>query len=709
MHDLLTPDRLRRQTQPADTLLLWLPVFLMTGMGIYFALPREPATPLLVGLFVMAVVIALITARWRASSVWRWGISFAMAVTAGLVLAQLRTFQLSTPLLTDRIWSTTVTGNIVSAERASSGWRLVLANAAIGTDTNKNYTLRLSVRKKGGAYHMGGILKAQAGLMPPSPPFVPGMFDFQRHAFFQGISGYGYVMRVLSYTPPQEKRGLSLLERYREYLSTQAYTVLQQPEAGIVTALLNGQRAGIANKTTSLLQTSGLQHIISISGLHVGLMAGVVFYFVRLLLALNMRIALTWPIKKIAALAAIIAIVSYMFIVGLSPPTVRSVIMTGIVLFAVIVDREAINLRLVAIAALVILVLQPESVLDIGFQLSFSAVAGLVAFFQMTQSFWQHQNWQASVFMKLARVTLMTMTTALIATAATAPLTMAHFQTIPLLSVVANLLATPPVTFLIMPGTFLAYLFSPLPWLLVYPIKLMGWGTTLLLRVSDFVAALPVAVWRASAPPFMAVTFIMLGCYALLVGKGRTRLIGMVPMVIGIIWWGTTMPADMWLSSDRVIAIKNDLSDTLYIEGRAYGFQKKLLQQHAGVSKVVPLPCQSDICDQMIGKQSVRLVRTVEALPQACADKDTLIVTRYYLDQTCKGALILDRHVLDQQGGIAVWLQNKPPRMAFVRARGADRPWQQRPVLTNRWKFRKKAPSINQENKGLDHGETTDR
>lgn len=450
-----------REAQPADVLILWLPVFLMMGMDLYFALPREPATPFLLGLLMGVCACIAVTRRWRDTQLWRWGAAIALRITLGLSLAQFRTFQLATPLLTENMWGVHVAGTIQSAERAGAGWRVVLKDTVLNGKTDKKYTLRLSIRKRGGDYSIGGKLEANAGLMPASPPFVPGMFDFQRHAYFNNIGGYGYVTRVLSYVPPQDKAEEFFLERYREWLSGKVYNVLAQPEAGIVTALLNGQRAGISQATTNSLQASGLQHIISISGLHVGLMAGVVFYFVRLLLACSMTLALRLPIKKIAAMVAMVAIILYMFIVGLSPPTVRSVIMTSIVLLAIIVDREAINLRIVAIAAILILVWQPESVLDIGFQLSFAAVVGLVAFFQATQSFWRHETWQSSILMKIMRVFLMTIATSLIATFATAPLTLVHFQKIPVLSMLANILATPAITFLIMPGTFLAYLLTP--------------------------------------------------------------------------------------------------------------------------------------------------------------------------------------------------------------------------------------------------------
>ena len=687
MDNLLSPDPASREAQPGDVLILWLPAVLMAGMGLYFALPREPATPLLIALFGGAALIAYVARQWRETQIWRWGAAFLLSVTLGLVLAQGRTFYLNTPLLIENLWNVEVSGTIQSAERAGAGWRVVLTDAVIDHHDTPTYTLRLTVRQKGNQFAIGGTLVVRASLMAPRAPFIPGMFDFQRHAYFDGISGYGYATRVLSYTPPQQQPSYSALEHYREWLSAKVYETLRQPEAGIVTALLNGQRAGISRPTTNLLQISGLQHIISISGLHVGLMAGVVFYIVRLLLACSMTLALRWPIKKIAAIAALIAIVFYMFIVGLSPPTVRSVIMTGIVLLAILVDREAINLRLVAIAALLILVAQPESVLDIGFQLSFAAVVGLVAFFQATRDFWKHSVWQSSFVLKGLRVLLLSIVTSLIATLATAPLTLAHFQKIPVLSMLSNVLATPLVAFLIMPGTFLAYLLTPFAVLAQWPIKMMGWGVTGLLQISEVVARMPAALWQTAAPPFFVVTLMMVVTYFIIIAKGRQRWWGLVPLVIAVAGFMRAIPPDLMLTQDRVLLIADRPNNTLYSEGRMDRFQKTLLLQHLNLDKVEPLSCEGDVCDKMIAQHKVRIVRTVPGLEQACPGAPEILVTRYYLDRACPGVRVLDRHALDKNGGAALWLGGEV-RLKTVRSSNTNRPWQvsriSTPVAYNR-------------------------
>ncbi len=177
MQGLLSPEPIMREAQPADVLILWLPVFLMAGMGAYFALSREPAAVLLFSAFGAAVAGTALTWRLHETLLWRWCAALALGVTLGLVLAQLRTQHLATQLLAERVWSATVSGTIQSAERAGSGWRVVLQDAIVNNDKGKKYNLRLSLRRKGASYDMGGKLTARASLMPPSAPFIPGMLS----------------------------------------------------------------------------------------------------------------------------------------------------------------------------------------------------------------------------------------------------------------------------------------------------------------------------------------------------------------------------------------------------------------------------------------------------------------------------------------------------------------------------------------------------
>lgn len=653
---------IEKDPQPADRLVLWLPVFMCAGIGTYFLLPFEPSLSWVAGIFaaaLLAVVTVFLTVeKWRDAIVWHWFSAFILMFIGSFLLIQMHTRhqEQTHHLLEYSVWNKPIHGMISSFERVGTGWRVVLADASV--DGGKTpYTLRLTIRKKGFIPEEGGMLTVKGSVMAPSSPLVPNSFDFRRHAFYRGISGYGYATQILSYDAPAQDYGKNRLEEYRDWLTERVYAVLQQPEAGIVTALLNGQRAGIAKKSTAVLQQSGLQHVISISGLHVSLLAITIFFSTRLLMACSMRLAASWPIKKIAAFFALIGIVFYLLIVGNSPPTLRAVLVTGAALCAVMLDREAIQMRVVALAAMAILLIQPDSLVDIGFQMSFAAVIGLVAFYQYTRGFWTHEFWKRNIVFKILLLGVGTIATSIVATIVTAPLVLMYFQQVPLLSMLANIMAAPAITFLVMPGTFLAYLFTPFPVIGDVAIHIMGLGVENMMDVAHFVAGLPSSVWRIPSLPLVTVILTMLSMWILVTFAGKGRYIAafclMIACVVGVLH---RMP-DLYLTSDRTVLYPDPESNGLYVDGRLQKFNRDMMLQWTSKEKAHGFPCASDICELDIKGKKIRFIRTVAALEQACDAPADLLVTRYYLDRKCSGTTVLDRHMVRRNGGYAVFIR----------------------------------------------------
>lgn len=689
---LFEDDLKKRDPQPADVLVLWLPVFMCCGIGTYFLLPFEPS--LRAVLFVSLALCICMAGFWRYRdwAIWRWVAGFVTMFCGGILLIQVHSMAQAehVRLLNYSVWNKEITGRIGGFERVGTGWRVVMEDAAIENGM-PHYTLRLTVRKKDFMPQEGALLTVKGSVMAPSEPMVPHSFDFRRHAFYRGISGYGYATQVLSFTPPPKDYHADRLEHYRDWLTERVYTVLQQPDAGIVTALLNGQRAGITKKSTAVLQQSGLQHVISISGLHVSLMAITVFFAVRLLLALNMRVALYLPTKKIAAFCALIGIVFYLLIVGNTPPTLRAVLVTGAALCAVMLDREPIQMRVVALAALAILLVQPESLVDIGFQMSFAAVIGLVAFYQFTREFWTHGFWKGNIILRLLLLGLGTVATSIVATIVTAPLVLMYFQQVPLLSMLANVLSAPAITFLVMPGTFLAYLLTPFPVLGDLSIHMMGLGVNIMMDVAHFVAALPSSVWRVPSLPLMIVIMMMTGLFMMMTLPRLGRYGGAALIVLALCCLPFQSRPDLYLTTDRVILYPDKANGVLYTEGRLAKFNRDMMLQWTAMKKVAPLPCDEAICDVTIKEKNIRFVRSVETLPQACEKKNErqplVLLTRYFLDQSCDGIYVIDRHSLNRHGGYAVFLDKDDIRVETVHPRSGKRRIWNRPVWNAKiWK-----------------------
>ena len=325
----------------------------------------------------------------------------------------------------------------------------------------------------------------------------------------------------------------------REGINKRIAAALPPEEATVAQALITGERAQIPRETNTSLQVSGLAHILSISGLHMSLAAGGMFWLVRALLALSPTLALNYPIKKWAAGAAVVGGFLYMLLAGSGSATQRSYIMVAIMLFAILVDRSAISLRNLAVAAIIILVLQPESAVEASFQMSFMAVMGLASFFE----WWNNQGegpcggkpWHYQPLEPWSCVAVAaSLLTSLIAGSLSAIPATFHFGRVAPYGVLANGLAIPVVSLIVMPMALLSVLAMPFG-LEAWPLAAMGFGVSQVLAISDWVASLPAA--RHMLPQISAASAMLLALGAGVICLARLKLkaVGVAIMAAGLL------------------------------------------------------------------------------------------------------------------------------------------------------------------------------
>jgi competence protein ComEC len=526
-------------------------------------------------------------------------------------------------------------------------------------DPHSRYRVRVAIRHADYTPVIGSTITVKASLIPPSPSLLPGMFNFKRHAHFQRLSAYGYSMSPVTVVEDAQKTWPSLLERYRQYLAERVALLMQdmdfephQSIVGLTMALLNGQRAGIDKISSAHMQRSGLQHLISISGYHVSLMAGIIFFAVRFLLALSMQITLRYPIKKIAAMVALIGIILYMCVVGFTAPTVRSVIMSGVVLLAVMMDREAITVRMVALSALLILVIQPKSLITPGFQMSFAAVAALVVFYQKTQIWWLHSFWRSNIITRLLFILAGSVGTTMVATIATAPFAVYHFQQLPMLSVIANMLVTPVMGLIVMPASILVYLTIMFDGAGHLALLYMGYGVEKTLEIAALVSQSDYALWRMRGLETAHVVAMTLGGIWLMVMPKKWAWAGLIPVMVAMVCaMFTPQPVLALLpTAKRTIIYAPKQGDVIYHEGKLDKFSKELLLQFLVKSKTQVLT------HDILLPDDVYVARDIADIDTLCERPESIIVTRWYVDHDCaehalmkKGKTIIDRFALQEQ------------------------------------------------------------
>jgi competence protein ComEC len=420
-----------------DRWFLWLPVLFGAGIALYFALAAEP--PVLVALMPAVAALALHLAGPRTGLA---GVMTAalLAATLGLAAAKLRTEAVRAPVLsapTTRAIDVYGYVELIEPRAAKGQHRLTLRVTAMERHEAHAWPQRIRVvaRVEAKALKPGDAVRLKATLNPPPGPSLPGDYDFARAAWFFGLGAVGSAKGAAEVDANARQAPLGLriaaaVARVRQAIGDRVVAALPGEAGAIANALITGERGGISEATNQAFRDSGLFHILSISGLHMVIMAGAVFLSIRLALAAIPAIALRYPIKKWAASGAMLGAFGYLMISGAAFATVRSYVMISIMFLAVLLDRPAIALRNVALAALAILVLWPESLLDAGFQMSFAAVVALVATYEeLRQRRAGHdgpgqRGWIGRVLLFLGGILM----TTLVASLAVAPFGIYHFR-----------------------------------------------------------------------------------------------------------------------------------------------------------------------------------------------------------------------------------------------------------------------------------------
>ena len=310
------------------------------------------------------------------------------------------------------------------------------------------------------------------------------------------------------------------VQRLRQVIGARIAAALPGETGAIATALITGERGGISEPTNDAFRDSGILHILSISGFHMAIMAGSVFFIVRLGLAAFPSVALRYPIKKWAAAAAMAAAIAYLLISGGAFATVRSTIMISIMFMAVLLDRPALALRNVILAATLILIVFPESLFDVGFQMSFAAVLALVSVYEALR---RRHAWEALMQHASSRFVLFfagIVLSTLIASAAVAPFAAYHFHKSQQFAVIANLIALPVCNIVVMPAALVALIAMPFG-LETLPLWVMGRGIEAMVWVAHRVAEVPGAVLRVPAMPSTAFVLMIAGGLWLMLWQTR--------------------------------------------------------------------------------------------------------------------------------------------------------------------------------------------
>lgn len=548
--------------------------------------------------------------------------------------------------------------------------------------------VRVSVRK-GTAPPVGSYVSFRARLNPPLPPLRPGGYDFARDLYFQGIGAVGFALGAIRTLGPPAPPGLwlryaSTIQTLRDTIDARIRSAVPGNKGAIASALITGKRDAISASVNEAMYISSLAHVLSISGYHMALVAGVVFFTLRALLALVPAFASRCPIKKWSAVAALGAAAFYLMLSGGEVATQRAFIMIAIVLIGVMVDRAALTLRTLAIAAIAVLLIAPQAVVHPSFQMSFAATLALIAAYN--HGLWWKPAADTSLSARAAlwgwREILGLTLASLVAGLGTMPFAAFHFHRIASYGVVANLAAMPIVSLWVMPSGLLALVVIPfgfdgLLW------RLMGDGIGWMIVVAQWVAALPGAVGRMAAFGTGPLLLCSAGLVAVCLMRSPLRWCGAVLILIASVMAIRAPQPDVLISADgQSLAVRQpDGRLAVRKSGSAANFTvREWLAADADARTADDAHLSLGfVCDDLgcvatlAGGQAVALVLRPDAFAEDCM-RTALVVTPRDAPPNC-AATIVDRNRSRAYGAMALRRNGDIWEINASRPPGHDRPW----------------------------------
>ncbi|WP_346344357.1 ComEC/Rec2 family competence protein [Gluconobacter wancherniae] len=580
-------------------LICWLPVGFALGAVLFFSLRVELCAAW--GAMVAASGVVLLWAGWYRG--WCRLVGFGLLVLGlGFALAALQTRrQPLMPALPTR--AIILTGRVLAIENLpprqdddEPARRLTLADVTF--DTTLDAGMRplkrfLHVRLKAGdplSPLPGSYVSVRALLKPPAPPALPGGRDMQRESWFSGNAGNGYALGYV--TLEADAAHTPFLEQLREAVARRIERVIPGQTGAIAATLLAGEGSGINRQTRKAFSASGLAHLLAVAGLHLGLVMAAVIVSIRAILVLSEKAALYWPCREISALAGLVAGGGYVLLTGAHLPSVRAFGMACIVTLALLTGRSTLSMRALSMVALLVLVVSPSSVGDVSFQMSFAAVMGLIAGYEVLREplirLRGEGGWQRVTCSHLVALAL----TSLLAGLATLPVSMAHFGAFQPWFVLANLIAVPLAAIWIMPAGLISILLMPFH-AEALPLRIMGKGVQIVQILADKVAAFPMAHHDVPSMPGWGLLAFMLGLAILCLWVGRGRLAGLPLIALAVV--------SIWFQSRPVLLLSPDAGLIAVVDR---GVLK--MGPHSSLENIVLDDWQQD------------LALPVEALPSAC-------------------------------------------------------------------------------------------
>jgi competence protein ComEC len=663
----------------------WWPVGMGIGILLYFELSFEPRlifSSIVLLLTIGVMLYGSITRHPFYESSLRFFLYGIISIIVGFTLAKIRTNYLSTPMLKVELKNVQLSGVIKDIEHIHRGERskrrvtLILQEREESSDPIFPKIVRLNGRDGMIPGKPGDTIQCLSDVLPvPDSVSLQG-YDSQIQLYFAGI---GAVGRIKGRCHLLKSAEIGTLTQWRYHLTQMLRHKIPGTEGEIAAALVTGDRSGIPKNIRQNFTDAGIAHILAISGLHISLVAGLVFWIVRRLFSFIPYWSERFFIKKWSAVISVFATGGYLAISGFGFPAQRAFIMTTFVMLGICLDRSPLSLRSVAMAAIFILTFFPESILSVSFQLSFAAVIALISAYESSYSFlknWVVQgHWLRRYLVNFLSIIL----TTLIATAATTPLIISTFNRFTMQAVLGNLLAIPLTSFWIMPMALVSMLvlffqqFDGGIQNLVF--HMWALGIEFLVRVASIVSSLPGSVVLIPTPHPLFLILTLSGGLWLALWKQPWRYYGFVPIGLGLFMMFYDHHPDVYMAGDGSVIAYRD-GEAFYASSLKRGrFYVDIWARELGITKIEAWP------SQVLSKGQITLVSnpyniSKESLTKYCTLSPWMI-SNGYIWKTCRHTKVnvIDRFHLKKAGPHFLWVKSDSIKVLSMKQSFGKRPW----------------------------------
>lgn len=665
------------------------------GCATYIGLHQEPDW-WLIGLLSIGTLGAWLWARRQG---WRPGLVTALMLIAlaagGLLLGKVREARVAAPV-SPVTHMTGIEGWVVDvASPGASGDRLIIAPTQIEGVSPGQTPLRIRVTvRKGELATPGQPVRFRGLINPPPPPAAPGAYDFARNAWFSGIGGVGVALTEIR---PAELAPAPLRLQWQMGVNTVRWRLAERIAArmspssrGLGVAMITGYESWIDQATEDRLRDAGLAHIVSISGVHMAIVGGFTFFLARTLIALWPALALRVPGKKVAAIVGLVAISGYLIISGAPAPAQRSAITAAIAFGAILVDRRAISLHALALAAFIVLLLQPEAVAEPGFQMSFAATAALVALAEAWPRRASEINtpWPIRLVQRTGFWLWVSLCASFTAGMATGPFSIQHFNRVAMFGLPVNFLTEPLSALVIMPGLALGGMLEPFglgkPFLIY-----AGWGLDLMNSMAGLAAHAPHAVMVVSSAPAAALPIAFLGILWICLWRGTIRWFGL-PFALAVSLWPRPEAPLAWISADGAAAALRIDDQAVLMRPNDKLFGAQLWANRRGLhlpddgmlARNQHFDCGRTACRSVLADHPrISIWWTVrrpkpEILDDYCRASDILVMkAQVDLPESCAAVTVLSPKDFARNGSLEVFPNGPGWRLQWAQPLRGQRPW----------------------------------